>query len=211
MIWCAICKRKRRLKTYKTMKNTLKGTLTEENLLKAFAGESQARNRYDYFASQAKKDGYEQIAAVFATTADQEKEHAKRFFKYLEGGMATIHNASYPAGIIGTTAQNLVAAADGEHEEWEILYASFAEVALAEGFQKVALTFRHVAEVEKEHERRYLKLLSRLTDGDFFRREGEIVWQCRNCGYIVKVKMAPKICPSCEHEQRFFEPMADNY
>ena len=193
------------------MKNILKGTLTEENLLKAFAGESQARNRYDYFASQAKKDGYEQIAAVFATTADQEKEHAKRFFKYLEGGMATIHNASYPAGIIGTTAQNLVAAADGEHEEWEILYASFAEVALAEGFQKVALTFRHVAEVEKEHERRYLKLLSRLTDGDFFRREGEIVWQCSNCGYIVKAKMAPKICPSCEHEQRFFEPMADNY
>lgn len=203
--------RKRRLKTYKTMKNILKGTLTEENLLKAFAGESQARNRYDYFASQAKKDGYEQIAAVFATTADQEKEHAKRFFKYLEGGMATIHNASYPAGIIGTTAQNLVAAADGEHDEWEILYASFAEVALAEGFQKVALTFRHVAEVEKEHERRYLKLLSRVTDGDFFRREGEIVWQCRNCGYIVKAKMAPKICPSCEHEQRFFEPMADNY
>ena len=193
------------------MKNTLKGTLTEENLLKAFAGESQARNRYDYFASQAKRDGYEQIAAVFATTADQEKEHAKRFFKYLEGGMATIHNASYPAGILGTTAQTLVAAADGEHEEWEILYASFAEVALAEGFQKVALTFRHVAEVEKEHERRYLKLLSRLTDGDVFRREGEIVWQCRNCGYIVKAKMAPKICPSCEHEQRFFEPMADNY
>lgn len=193
------------------MKNILKGTLTEENLLKAFAGESQARNRYDYFASQAKKDGYEQIAAVFATTADQEKEHAKRFFKYFEGGMATIHNASYPSGIIGATEQNLIAAAEGEHEEWEVLYAQFAEVALAEGFQKVALTFRHVAEVEKEHERRYLKLLSRLTDGDFFRREGEIVWQCRNCGYIIKAKMAPKICPSCEHEQRFFEPMADNY
>lgn len=193
------------------MKNILKGTLTEENLLKAFAGESQARNRYDYFASQAKKDGYEQIAAVFATTADQEKEHAKRFFKYLEGGMATIHNASYPSGIIGNTQQNLISAAEGEHEEWEVLYAQFAEVALAEGFQKVALTFRHVAEVEKEHERRYLKLLSRLTDGDFFRREGEIVWQCRNCGYVVKAKMAPKICPSCEHEQRFFEPLADNY
>ncbi|MBQ6613579.1 MAG: rubrerythrin family protein [Alistipes sp.] len=193
------------------MKNILKGTLTEENLLKAFAGESQARNRYDYFASQAKKDGYEQIAAVFATTADQEKEHAKRFFKYLEGGMATIHNASYPSGIIGNTQQNLISAAEGEHEEWEVLYAQFAEVALAEGFQKVALTFRYVAEVEKEHERRYLKLLSRLTDGDFFRREGEIVWQCRNCGYVVKAKMAPKICPSCEHEQRFFEPLADNY
>ena len=194
-----------------TMKNTLRGTLTEENLLKAFAGESQARNRYTYFASQAKKDGYEQIAAVFATTADQEMEHAKRFFKFLEGGMATIHNASYPAGVISTTERNLVAAAEGEHEEWEVLYSAFAETAAAEGFQKVSLAFRYVAEVEKEHERRYLKLLSRLTDGDFFRRDGEIVWQCRNCGYIVKAKMAPKLCPSCEHEQRYFEPMADNY
>ena len=180
-------------------------------MLKAFAGESQARNRYTYFASQAKKDGYEQIAGIFATTADQEMEHAKRFFKYLEGGMATIHNASYPAGIIGTTQQNLIAAAEGEHEEWEVLYSSFAETAHAEGFQKVALTFKHVAEVEKEHERRYLKLLSRITDGDFFRRDGEIVWQCRNCGYIVKARQAPKLCPSCEHEQKYFEPMADNY
>ena len=194
-----------------TMKNSLKGTLTEENLLKAFAGESQARNRYTYFASQAKKEGYEQIAAVFDTTAEQEREHAKRFFKYLEGGMAVIHNASYPAGVISTTDCNLQAAAEGEHEEWEVLYAKFAEVARDEGFQKIALTFKHVAEVEKEHERRYLKLLSRLTDGDFFRREGDIVWQCRNCGYIVKASMAPKICPSCEHEQRYFEPMADNY
>lgn len=193
------------------MKNTLRGTLTEENLLKAFAGESQARNRYTYFASQAKKDGYEQIAAVFATTADQEMEHAKRFFKFLEGGMATIHNASYPAGVISTTERNLIAAAEGEREEWEVLYSAFAETAAAEGFQKVSLAFRYVAEVEKEHERRYLKLLSRLTDGDFFRRDGEIVWQCRNCGYIVKAKIAPKLCPSCEHEQRYFEPMADNY
>ena len=193
------------------MKNILKGTLTEENLLKAFAGESQARNRYDYFASQAKKDGYEQIAAVFATTADQEKEHAKRFFKYLEGGMATIHNASYPAGIIGTTEQNLVAAAEGEHEEWEVLYAQFAEVALAEGFQKIALTFRHVAEVEKEHERRYLKLLSRLSDGDFFKRDGKIWWQCRNCGYIVEAQDAPKACPACLFPQAYFEPMKENY
>ncbi len=193
------------------MKNTLRGTLTEENLLKAFAGESQARNRYTYFASQAKKDGYEQIAAVFATTANQEMEHAKRFFKFLEGGMATIHNASYPAGVISTTERNLMAAAEGEHEEWEVLYSAFAETASAEGFQKASLAFRYVAEVEKEHERRYLKLLSRLTDGDFFRRDGEIVWQCRNCGYIVKAKMAPKLCPSCEHEQRYFEPMADNY
>lgn len=193
------------------MKNTLKGTLTEENLLKAFAGESQARSRYTFFASQAKKDGYEQIAAVFQTTAEQELEHAKRFFKYFEGGVATIHNASYPAGVISTTENNLVAAAEGERDEWENLYSAFAEIAAAEGFQKVALTFRHVAEVEKEHERRYLKLLSRLTDGDFFRRNGEIVWQCRNCGYIVKSSMAPKICPSCEHEQKYFEPMADNY
>ena len=193
------------------MKDRLKGTLTEENLLKAFAGESQARNRYTFFAKQAKKDGYEQIAAVFLTTAEQEMEHAKRFFKYLEGGMATIHNASYPAGIISTTADNLIAAAEGEHDEWANLYASFAETAHAEGFPKVALTFKHVAEVEKEHERRYLKLLSRLTDGDFFRRDGEIVWQCRNCGYIVKASKAPKLCPSCEHEQRYFEPMADNY
>lgn len=193
------------------MKNTLKGTLTEENLLKAFAGESQARSRYTFFASQAKKDGYEQIAAVFQTTAEQELEHAKRFFKYFEGGVATIHNASYPAGVISTTENNLIAAAEGERDEWENLYSAFAEIASAEGFQKVALTFRHVAEVEKEHERRYLKLLSRLTDGDFFRRNGEIVWQCRNCGYIVKSSMAPKICPSCEHEQKYFEPMADNY
>lgn len=193
------------------MRNSLKGTLTEENLLKAFAGESQARNRYNFFASQAVKDGYEQIAAVFNTTAEQEKEHAKRFFKYLEGGMATIHHAAYPAGIIGSTEQNLLAAAEGEHEEWDVLYAEFAETARAEGFQKVANTFHFVAEVEKEHERRYLKLLSRLTDGDFFRRDGEIVWQCRNCGYIVKAFAAPKLCPSCEHEQRYFEPMADNY
>lgn len=193
------------------MKNRLKGTLTEENLLKAFAGESQARMRYTYFASQALKDGYEQIAAVFNTTADQEKEHAKRFFKYLEGGMVTIHNATFPAGIISTTEQNLIAAASGEHEEWDVLYREFANIAEGEGFQKVAVTFKLIAEVEKEHERRYLKLLGRLTDGDFFRRDGEIWWQCRNCGYIIKAFAAPKMCPSCEHEQRFFEPMADNY
>ncbi|MBQ2364604.1 MAG: rubrerythrin family protein [Alistipes sp.] len=193
------------------MKNRLKGTLTEENLLKAFAGESQARMRYTYFASQAQKDGYEQIAAVFNTTADQEKEHAKRFFKYLEGGMATIHNATFPAGVISTTEQNLIAAASGEHEEWDVLYREFANIAENEGFQKIAVTFKLIAEVEKEHERRYLKLLGRLTDGDFFRRDGEIWWQCRNCGYIIKAFAAPKMCPSCEHEQRFFEPMADNY
>ena len=193
------------------MRKTLKGTLTEENLLKAFAGESQARMRYNYFARQASKDGYEQIAAVFDTTADQEKEHAKRFFKYLEGGMATIHHASFPAGVIATTRENLIAAAEGEHEEWDLLYREFADTAQAEGFAKVAATFRFVAEVEKEHERRYLKLLSHITDGDFFRRDDEIVWQCRNCGYIVRASQAPKLCPSCEHEQKYFEPMADNY
>lgn len=193
------------------MKNRLKGTLTEENLLKAFAGESQARNRYTFFASTAKEEGYEQIAALFLTTADQEKEHAKRFFKYMEGGMATIHNATFPAGIIASTKENLIAAAAGEREEWEALYSAFAETAHAEGFTKVAMTFKYVAEVEKEHERRYLKILSRLTDGDFFRRDGEIVWQCRNCGYIIKAKVAPKLCPSCEHAQAYFEPLADNY
>lgn len=193
------------------MRKTLKGTLTEENLLKAFAGESQARMRYNYFARQASKDGYEQIAAVFDTTADQEKEHAKRFFKYLEGGMATIHHASFPAGVIATTRENLIAAAEGEHEEWDLLYREFADTAQAEGFAKVAATFRFVSEVEKEHERRYLKLLSHITDGDFFRRDDEIVWQCRNCGYIVRASQAPKLCPSCEHEQKYFEPMADNY
>lgn len=189
----------------------MKGTLTEENLLKAFAGESQARNRYTFFASAAKEEGYEQIAALFLTTADQEKEHAKRFFKYMEGGMATIHNATFPAGIIASTKENLIAAAAGEREEWEALYSAFAETAHAEGFTKVAMTFKYVAEVEKEHERRYLKILSRLTDGDFFRRDGEIVWQCRNCGYIIKAKVAPKLCPSCEHAQAYFEPLADNY
>lgn len=190
---------------------SIKGTLTEQNLLKAFAGESQARNRYTYFASVAKKEGYEQIAAVFSETADQEKEHAKRFFKFLEGGEAVINGASYPAGRIGTTPENLLAAAMGEKEEWNELYPAFAKAAEEEGFPEVAETFRRVSEVEEEHERRYLKLLSRITDGDFFHRKGEIWWQCRNCGYITKAKEAPKVCPSCLHPQAFFEPMKDNY
>ena len=188
------------------MKNILKGTLTEENLLKAFAGESQARNRYNYFASQAKKEGYEQIAALFDTTADQEKEHAKRFFKYLEGGMATIHNASFPAGVIDTTEKNLIAAAAGEREEWEMLYASFAETANAEGFSKIALTFKFVAEVEREHERRYLKILSRLTDGDFFRRNGEIVWQCPVRGNIQQIRPAEGSYCRCGRETALGDP-----
>ena len=189
---------------------SLKGTQTEQNLLKAFAGESQARTRYTFFASVAKKEGYEQIAAVFMETAEQEKEHAKRFFKFLEGGDVTI-TATYPAGKIGTTQENLLAAAKGENEEWDVLYPDFAKVAEEEGFPAVAAAFRAISTVEAEHERRYLKLLSRITDGDFFRRDGEILWQCRNCGYIVKAKVAPKLCPSCEHTQAYFEPMADNY
>lgn len=189
---------------------SIKGTLTEQNLLKAFAGESQARSRYTFFASVAKKEGYEQIAGVFMETAEQEKEHAKRFFKFLEGGDCTI-NASYPAGRIGTTPENLMAAAQGEHEEWDVLYADFARAAESEGFAEVAEVFRQVSVVEAEHERRYLKLLSRLTDGNFFIRENEIWWQCRNCGYICKAREAPLKCPACAHPQAFFEPKKENY
>ena len=162
---------------------SIKGTLTEQNLLKAFAGESQARSRYTFFASVAKKEGYEQIAGVFMETAEQEREHAKRFFKFLEGGDATI-TASYPAGKISTTQDNLLAAAMGEKEEWDVLYPDFSKVADEEGFPEIAEAFRQIATVESEHERRYLKLLSRLTDGNFFHRDGEIWWQCRNCGYV---------------------------
>ncbi len=189
---------------------SIKGTQTEQNLLKAFAGESQARSRYTFFASVAKKEGYEQIAGVFMETAEQEKEHAKRFFKFLEGGDCTI-NASYPAGRIGTTPENLMAAAQGEHEEWDVLYADFARAAESEGFAEVAEVFRQVSVVEAEHERRYLKLLSRLTNGNFFIRENEIWWQCRNCGYICKGKEAPLKCPACAHPQAFFEPKKENY
>ncbi|MBR2501892.1 MAG: rubrerythrin family protein [Rikenellaceae bacterium] len=189
---------------------SLKGTQTEQNLLKAFAGESQARTRYTFFASVAKKEGYEQIAAVFMETAEQEKEHAKRFFKFLEGGDLTI-TATYPAGKIGTTQENLLAAAKGENEEWDVLYPDFAKVAEEEGFPAVAAAFRAISTVEAEHERRYLKLLSRITDGDYFRRDGKIWWQCRNCGYIVEAEEAPKACPACLHPQSFFEPKKENY
>ncbi|HJC79383.1 MAG TPA: rubrerythrin family protein [Candidatus Alistipes merdipullorum] len=189
---------------------SIKGTMTEQNLLKAFAGESQARNRYTFFASVAKKEGYEQIAGVFMETAEQEKEHAKRFFKYLEGGPLTI-TASYPAGIIGTTTENLLAAAEGEHEEWDVLYAEFGDVAEKEGFPEIANTFRQIAKVEAEHEKRYLKLLSRITDGNFFVRDNEIWWQCRNCGYVIKAKEAPLKCPACAHPQSYFEPKKENY
>lgn len=189
---------------------SVKGTKTEQNLLKAFAGESQARNRYTYFASVAKKEGYEQVAGVFIETAEQEKEHAKRFFKFLEGGMVEI-TASYPAGIIGTTPQNLLAAAEGEHEEWDILYKEFADVAQEEGFPQIATAFRMIARVEAEHEARYRKLLANILDGSIFQKEEEIEWQCRNCGYVHKGKSAPVNCPACLHPQAYFEPKKTNY
>lgn len=192
------------------MEKSLKGTRTEKNLMQSFAGESQARMRYTYFASQAKKEGFEQISAVFMETADQEKEHAKRFFKFLEGGMVEI-NASFPAGVIGNTAENLKAAAAGENEEWTELYPSFAKIAEEEGFKAIAAVFRLIAKVEAEHERRYKALLARVEEGKFFEREEEIEWQCRNCGYIHRGKKAPDTCPACAHPQAHFEPMKNNY
>lgn len=189
---------------------SIKGSLTEQNLLKAFAGESQARTRYTFFSSVAKREGYEQIAAVFLETAEQEKEHAKRFFKFLEGGSVEIL-ATYPAGKIGTTTENLLAAAKGEKEEWDILYRDFSKIAEDEGFAPVAAAFKAIATVEAEHERRYLALLSRITDGNFFHRDGKIWWQCRNCGYLIEAEDAPQLCPACLHAQAFFEPMKKNY
>ena len=191
-------------------KKSIKGTRTEQNLLKSFAGESQARNRYTYFASVAKKEGYRQIEAIFQETADQEKEHAKRFFKFLEGGELEI-TAAFPAGVIGTTAENLKAAADGEHCEAEELYPEFAKVAEEEGFKEIATAYHNIIKAEKEHERRYLKLLERVESGKFFERDKEIYWQCRNCGFVVKAKKAPAKCPACDHPQEHFEPMRDNY
>ena len=192
------------------MEKSIKGTRTEQNLLKSFAGESQARSRYTFFASVAKKEGYEQIAGVFLETAEQEKEHAKRFFKFLEGGMVEI-TAPYPAGKIGTTAENLSAAADGENEEWAELYPEFAKVADEEGFPLIAAVFRNVAKVEAEHEARYRTLLERVQTGKTFERDEEIEWQCRNCGYVHKGKKAPNTCPACNHPQAYFEPKKNNY
>ena len=189
---------------------SIKGTKTEQNLLKSFAGESQARSRYTFFASVAKKEGYEQIAGVFMETAEQEKEHAKKFFKYLEGGMVEI-TASYPAGVIATTAENLAAAAAGENEEWAELYPEFAKIADEEGFPQIANTFRQIAKVEAEHEARYRTLLGRVEAGKVFEREEEIEWQCRNCGFVIKSKKAPVKCPACEHPQAYFEPKKNNY
>ena len=188
------------------MEKSIKGTRTEQNLLKSFAGESQARSRYTFFASVAKKEGYEQIAGVFMETAEQEKEHAKRFFKFLEGGMVEI-TACYPAGVIGTTMENLAAAADGENEEWADLYPAFADIAEEEGFKNIAVAFRMIAKVEAEHERRYRKLLANLTEGKVFEKDEAIFWTCRNCGFVIEGTKAPMNWPACEHPQAFFEPM----
>jgi len=188
----------------------LKGSETEKNLLKAFAGESQARNRYTYFASVARKAGFEQIAAIFEETADNEKEHAKVFFKHLEGGDATIE-ASYPAGKIGTTAENLLAAAEGEKMEWGTLYPNFEKVARKEGFNEVADSFKEIAEVEEKHEKRYRKLLENVKNGTVFKKDKVVKWKCRNCGYVHEGTEAPKVCPACKHPQSFYEVFVENY
>jgi len=188
----------------------IKGTKTEKNLLKSFAGESQARNRYTFFASVAKKEGYEQISAIFLETAENEKEHAKRFFKFLEGGTAEI-TASYPAGVIGSTLENLKAAAAGENEEHTKLYPEAAETAEKEGFSEVAAAFRYIAKVEQEHEKRYLKLVSNIEKGEVFKKEKVVRWKCRNCGYVYEGKEPPEKCPSCLHPKAFFEIKEENY
>ncbi|MEJ2168667.1 MAG: rubrerythrin family protein [Desulfobacterales bacterium] len=188
----------------------LKGTQTEKNLLTAFAGESQARNRYTYFASQAKKEGYVQISDIFSETADQEKEHAKRFFKFLEGGEIEISGA-FPAGIVGTTVDNLKAAAAGEHYEHTEMYPGFAKVADEEGFKEVAAVFRAVSVAEKQHEKRYLDLAANIDAGRVFQRESPVVWRCRNCGYLHQGNSAPKLCPACAHPQAHFELLGENW
>ena len=189
---------------------TIKGTKTEQNLLKSFAGESQARNRYTFFASKAKKDGFEQIAAIFEETAAQEKEHAKLFFKFLEGGMVEI-TATFPAGEIASTAENLLAAAEGEHEEWNVDYPEFARIAEEEGFAKIATAFKLVATVEKRHEERYRKLLKNIQTGEVFKRSEKKEWACRNCGYLYNGEKALEMCPCCQHPQAHFELKADNF
>ena len=192
------------------MGKSIKGTQTEKNLLTSFAGESQARMRYTYFASVAKKEGYEQIAAIFTETADQEKEHAKRMFKWLEGGMVEI-TASYPAGVIATTAENLKAAAAGENEEWTADYPHFADVADEEGFPAIAAMYRNIAIAEKAHEERYLAFLKNIENESVFKKEEEAVWQCRNCGFVHEGTEAPKACPACLHPQAYFEVKKTNY
>jgi rubrerythrin len=189
---------------------SIKGTQTEKNLLKSFAGESQARMRYDYYAKQAHKEGLEQIAAIFEETAENERSHAKQFFRFLEGGMAEITD-SYPTGIIGSTLDNLRAAAEGENEEWTHLYPAFADTAEQEGFKKIAIMFRLIAKIEKAHEERYLKLYNNLQQRKIFKRDGVVVWKCRVCGYLHEGKSAPMNCPACSHPQAYFELNQENY
>jgi rubrerythrin len=189
---------------------SLKGTQTEKNLLKAFAGESQARNRYTFFAKVAVKEGYEQIGGIFLETAENEGQHAKVFFKHLEGGPVEI-TAMYPAGVIGTTEENLAAAADGENEEWTDLYPAFAAIAESEGFTAVATSLRQIAKVEARHEARYRKLLENVRDGQVFEKAEPVSWICRNCGYVHTGPKAPKVCPACQHPQAYYEVYAENY
>ena len=189
---------------------SLRGTQTEKNLLAAFAGESQARNRYTYFASQAKKEGYEQISAIFLETAENEKEHAKVFFKHLQGGMVEI-TAMYPAGVIGTIEENLKEAADGEKAEWGTIYPEFAKIAEKEGFPEVARSFKFIGQVEAHHEKRYRTLLANLEKKQVFKKEKIVKWKCRNCGYVHEGKDAPNKCPACEHPQAYYEILDANY
>ena len=199
-----------KLKKIIVMAKSVKGTQTEKNLLTSFAGESQARMRYTYFASVAKKEGYEQIAAIFTETADQEKEHAKRMFKWLEGGMVEI-TASYPAGIISNTLDNLKAAAAGEHEEWSLDYPHFAEVADKEGFPEIAMMYRAISVAEKGHEERYNAFVKNIEAGKVFEKDTEVTWQCRNCGYIHTGTEAPELCPACAHPKAHFEVKKENW
>jgi rubrerythrin len=192
------------------MENSLHNTRTEENLLKAFAGESQARNRYTYFASQARKEGFMQIAAIFAETADQEKEHAERFFKFLDGGKVTV-TAEFPAGEIRDTAHNPAAAAAGEYDEWHDLYPEFAEIAREEGFVKIGAVFDFISVAEKQHEKRYRDLLWNIENDLVFKRPAQVLWRCMNCGYVHKGTHAPEKCPSCDHERGYFELLGENW
>lgn len=189
---------------------SLKGTETEKNLLTAFAGESQARNRYSYFASQAKKQGYEQVAAIFLDTADNEKEHAKVLFKLLEGGEAAV-SSSFPAGVIASTAANLQESANGEKHEYAEMYPSFAEAAKKEGFSEIAETFLNIARAEMGHEKRFLTLKKNIDEGAVFKRGDKVVWRCRNCGYMHEGNEAPSECPACKHEQAYFEVFGEVY
>ncbi len=198
------------MKRRKPVSKSVKGTQTEKNLLTAFAGEAQARNRYTFFASKAKKEGYEQISNIFTETAANEKEHAEIFFKYLEGGDVEI-TAMYPAGVIGDTLSNLEAAAKGEREEWSEIYADMGKTARAEGFEEIAVSFKEIAEVEEFHEARYRKLAANVAAGEVFKKKTAVKWHCTNCGYIHEGPEAPAECPACKHAQSYYEVLAENY